>query len=154
MMSAQVSFCNEEGALCLYDVMCVHGIKPDKITYLHAFQARGNVGSVEKGWVIYGDMLWSDCQYDLITGSAIIDMCVKRWVLEDAFKVFNDLPRRDAVSWSAIIAGHASQGSSPQAFHLFTKLQEQGYRPKQVILSSVLTACANIAAIQQGRLIK
>ncbi|MCO5606179.1 hypothetical protein L7F22_060366 [Adiantum nelumboides] len=153
MISAQISFSDEEAALCLYETMCLHGTKPDRITFLHAFKACGNVGYKEKGRIIHGDVLRSSCHCDAIVGSAIIDMYVKCGVLEDATKVFNGLPRRDAVLWGSMIAGHALHGSSLKALDLFASMGEHAHKPNQIILSSVLTACGNIGAIQQGRLI-
>jgi len=73
--------------------------------------------------------------------------------LVDARIVFDEMGKRNIVSWNVMIATYARHGFSAEALLLFYKLQSIGIQPDQFSFASVLPACANLASLEQGRLI-
>ncbi|KAK8971316.1 Pentatricopeptide repeat-containing protein [Platanthera guangdongensis] len=61
------------------------------------------------------------------------------------------MPDRDVVSWSTMIAGYVQTGWFLKAMQLFQKMQLAGVRPNEFTLATILAACANIVALDQGR---
>ncbi|CAK9882736.1 unnamed protein product [Sphagnum jensenii] len=71
--------------------------------------------------------------------------------IEDACKVFNNMPSRDVVTWNAMISGHVKCGQGQKALELFHQMQQKGVQPTPVTLMGVLNACASMFALQEGR---
>jgi pentatricopeptide repeat protein len=46
--------------------------------------------------------------------------------LEDTWRVFNIMPSRDVVAWSAMISGHVNCGQGQKALELVQQLQQEG----------------------------
>ncbi|KAJ7973260.1 Pentatricopeptide repeat-containing protein [Quillaja saponaria] len=72
-------------------------------------------------------------------------------MIEFARELFNDMTERDEISWSAIIDGYIKEGFFKEALEIFHEMQRENIRLRKYILSSVLTACANVGALDQGR---
>ncbi|KAK1317143.1 Pentatricopeptide repeat-containing protein [Acorus calamus] len=64
--------------------------------------------------------------------------------------LFDRMPEdeRDVVSWSAVISGYVSLNRCGDALELFKAMQ---VRPNEATLAVVLSACARLAALEQGR---
>lgn len=50
-----------------------------------------------------------------------------------------------------MIAAYAQNGFSQEALEVFRQMQEAGMHPSSVTFSSVLSSCANLAALEQGK---
>ncbi|KAK9083451.1 hypothetical protein Scep_029922 [Stephania cephalantha] len=71
--------------------------------------------------------------------------------IELAEKLFREMPQRDEISWSAIIDGYIKQGCFKEALIVFHEMQNSGARLRKSVLSSVLAACANVGALDEGK---
>ena len=67
--------------------------------------------------------LLQKCPY---LASSIVCMYAECGDLEKAQQVLLDLPVRDVVSWSSLIAGYAEEGQGHQALECFAKMQREG----------------------------
>lgn len=72
-------------------------------------------------------------------------------MMEDARQVFDDMNEKDEISWSAIVDGYVKGGYFKEALEIFHKMHSEKIRPRKFILSSVLAACANLGALEQGK---
>ncbi|XP_068663844.1 pentatricopeptide repeat-containing protein At5g66520-like [Aristolochia californica] len=71
--------------------------------------------------------------------------------LEMSRKLFDEMPDRNTVSWSAIITAYA-QGHQPnEALFLFEETKRAGVVPNWATIVSVLSACAQLGALEQGK---
>ena len=71
--------------------------------------------------------------------------------VEDSRRLFDEMPQRDEVSWSAMIDGYVQQDCFKEALMVFNEMQRRGIRVRKFVMSSVLAACANVGALDQGR---
>lgn len=71
--------------------------------------------------------------------------------IESARRLFDDMPARSVVSFSAMIAGYVRRGRFKEALGLFLDFQVAGMEPNDSMLMSVLSACANVGALDSGR---
>uniref|UniRef100_A0A9I9DN24 DYW domain-containing protein n=1 Tax=Cucumis melo TaxID=3656 RepID=A0A9I9DN24_CUCME len=69
--------------------------------------------------------------------------------------LFDEMPVKNVVSWSAMIACYAKNGKPYEALELFRDmmLNTHDLVPNSVTMVSVLQACAAFAALEQGKLI-
>ncbi|OAY79006.1 Pentatricopeptide repeat-containing protein [Ananas comosus] len=69
----------------------------------------------------------------------------------DACRVFDEIPRRDLVSWNAMISGYAKASCAAEAVALFAAMAGEGWEPNGVTLVGVLAACGDLGASSLGR---
>ncbi|XP_057825853.2 pentatricopeptide repeat-containing protein At4g02750 [Cryptomeria japonica] len=85
---------------------------------------------------------------DKLVENTLIKMYVKCASLADARKVFDKMSERDVCSWTLMIAAYAKQGPAEEALILFREMQD--VEADQLVFSSVVSACAKLAFIEQG----
>ncbi|CBI19926.3 unnamed protein product, partial [Vitis vinifera] len=72
--------------------------------------------------------------------------------LERARDVFDEMPKRDVVSWNTMISGYVSFGLFDDAFRFFSEMQKAGIRPSGFTYSTliVLSAVSILLPVDQG----
>lgn len=71
--------------------------------------------------------------------------------LEESHEAFEQLERRDIVSWTSMLSGFAEHGSADSALRLFREIQFEKYIPDVTILNVVLTACSDLRSMKLGK---
>lgn len=69
----------------------------------------------------------------------------------EATRVFNQIPDRDSVSWTAMIVGFNQKGCYRNAVRMLVKMIGDGVVPSQYTMTSVLAACAGMEALDVGK---
>ncbi|KAJ9159728.1 hypothetical protein P3X46_025207 [Hevea brasiliensis] len=84
-------------------------------------------------------------------GTALLDVYAKSGLIQDANSVFEGMSERSAVTWSSMMAGYVQNELYEQALVFFTRSQAVGLEYNQFTMSSVICACAGLAAFIEGR---
>jgi pentatricopeptide repeat protein len=84
-------------------------------------------------------------------GIAWWDMYAKCESMEDAWRVFNEMPSRDVVTWNAMLLGLVKSGQGQKALEFFGQMQQEYVQPNSVTFVAVLNACASVVALEEGR---
>ncbi|XP_010101867.2 pentatricopeptide repeat-containing protein At5g48910 [Morus notabilis] len=104
-------------------------------------------GNVEAAKGVFGEMP----SRNVGSWNAMISGFARCGMIETARKFFDEMSERDEISWSAITNGYIKGGYFKEALEVFYLMQREGIGPRKFILSSVLAACANVGALDQGR---
>ncbi|KAK6922695.1 DYW domain [Dillenia turbinata] len=88
---------------------------------------------------------------DIVSGNSMIDGYSECGEMDLAYEIFKQMPAKNIVSWTTMISGYVGAGMYMEALNLFNEMQTLGIEPDKVVLSSVLSACANLGALDQGR---
>uniref|UniRef100_A0A0D9XTK8 Uncharacterized protein n=1 Tax=Leersia perrieri TaxID=77586 RepID=A0A0D9XTK8_9ORYZ len=88
---------------------------------------------------------------DLVLSTAMVYGYAKNGKVEVARSIFNGLPEKDVVSWSAMISGYVESNKPIEALNLFHDMQGNGVRPDEITILSVISACANVGALDKAR---
>ncbi|CAN6481859.1 unnamed protein product [Victoria cruziana] len=88
---------------------------------------------------------------DVVSWTAIVNGYAKSGRIETARALFDEMPEKNAVSWSAMIASYAQLGFANEAIEIFREMQLAGLRPNYAAILSVLCACAQVGALEQGK---
>ncbi|OWM66389.1 hypothetical protein CDL15_Pgr013606 [Punica granatum] len=85
--------------------------------------------------------------------NAVLDMYGKSGKIASSKSVFDLIPWKDVVSWTAMIDAYRVHGCGLQAFALFNEMVESRDRvcPNSVTLLAVLSACGHSGLLEQGR---
>lgn len=105
---------------------------------------------LKMGIQIHGLMLKSRYSADVFMGSALIDMYSKCGFVDSAQKVFDGMRERNVVCWNCLITCYEQNGPASEALEAFVRMMESGFEPNEVTLASVVSACATLAALEQG----
>ncbi|CAM6004795.1 unnamed protein product [Sphagnum balticum] len=95
-----------ENTIKLFQQMQQEGTCPDKFTFVQVLNACANLQALEDGRHAHEQTIQSGCVSDIFVGSSLVHMYVKCGCMEDAMRVFSQMPSRDVVSWTVMIFGH------------------------------------------------
>ncbi|KDP29043.1 hypothetical protein JCGZ_16432 [Jatropha curcas] len=84
-------------------------------------------------------------------GSSLITLYCKCGELDNAYKVFYEMPVRNVVSWTAIISGFAQEWQIDVCLELFSAMRNSTLVPNDFTFTSLLSACTGSGALGQGR---
>ena len=71
--------------------------------------------------------------------------------MEDAWLVFDKMPKRHVISWCSRIAGCFQNGNFDKSVNLFHEMLLDDIKPNYVTLASVLPSCAHLEFVKQGK---
>ncbi|KAH8956695.1 hypothetical protein BDL97_07G055400 [Sphagnum fallax] len=140
-----------EKTMELFKQMQKKGMRPDRFTFLPVLNACAHLRALEEGRQAHELIMQTGCEADVFVGSSLVDMYAKCGHMEDALRVFNKMPSRDVVTWSALILGHVKYGQGQKALELFRQMQQEGVHPDTVTYVGVLNACVSIMALGRGQ---
>ncbi|XP_059064955.1 pentatricopeptide repeat-containing protein At4g02750-like [Cryptomeria japonica] len=112
---------------------------------------------LEQGKTIHVSAIKIGLVSDAFVESAL-DMYAKCRCIEDAqqFLVihvveFDKMPERNVFSWNAMVGGYAQNGHGEEAVRLWRQMQSTSIKMNNVTFVDVLSACASLAVLEQGR---
>lgn len=126
------------------------GVLPDKFTFTSVLRACATLMALAEGKQVHALIVKIETEFNVFVESALVDMYGKCGSVEDARLVFDKMPERNLVSWNAMIAAFAQNGEGEEALNVFRQVQRAGVNQNQYTLSSALSACASLAALQEG----
>ncbi|KAI5326289.1 hypothetical protein L3X38_035363 [Prunus dulcis] len=88
-----------------------------------------------------------------ILATNLIKSCFERGLIKEARKLFDEMPERDVVAWTAMIAGYTSCSHHSHAWALFCEMVRNEMEPNAFTFSSVLKACKGMKALSCGALV-
>ena len=138
-------------ALECYGQMREKGLLPNAVTFTCLLKACSILRLIQTGEEIHGEVLKQGLlEKDCALGSALVDMYMKCGAIGKAERVFEELPVRNVVTWTAMIAGYAQHGFVNKALDCFIGMQDEGICPNVVTYVCILKACGSIRSIQKG----
>ncbi|XP_011075559.1 pentatricopeptide repeat-containing protein At2g03380, mitochondrial [Sesamum indicum] len=85
----------------------------------------------------------------VLTG--LVDMYAKCGEIDTARKVFERIRDRNVVCWTSMIVGYVQNNCAKEALLLFNRMRECLVEGNTYTLGSVVTACARLGALHQGK---
>ncbi|XP_057849489.2 putative pentatricopeptide repeat-containing protein At3g23330 [Cryptomeria japonica] len=139
-----------EKALETYKQMQLAGVKPESTTFASILPACGKMGALEQGIDIHQNIIECGCSSDIEVVNSLIDMYAKCGSVHKAREIFDKMPQRDVVSWTATVAGYAQNGFFNDALELFELMKHSGTHPDHVCFTRVLFACSHAGLVDEG----
>lgn len=104
------------------------------------------------GHQLHGYVFKTGIVLSLSVGNALITLYSRWGRLPESRLVFECLPTRNVVSWTALISGHAKQwGHEEDSLKLFVEmLRGQNSRPNEFTFASIFSSCGTLASSSQG----
>ncbi|KAJ0587318.1 putative tetratricopeptide-like helical domain superfamily, DYW domain-containing protein [Helianthus annuus] len=113
-------------------------------TYADFFHACARHNCISQGQTLHHHMIKTQKERKLITNvyvyNHLINMYAKCGCLDHARKVFDEMPERNVVSWTALISGYAQHERCEDGFGVFSVMLGV-CRPNEFAYASVLSSC-------------
>ncbi|KAM7255821.1 hypothetical protein ACFE04_011562 [Oxalis oulophora] len=88
---------------------------------------------------------------DVITINNMISALFRSHLSSDGETMFDNMLKRDVASWNCIISGLTQNLECKKALFYFQRMRLEGFEPDVMTMVSILSACANIAALINGK---
>ncbi|KAL2514298.1 Pentatricopeptide repeat-containing protein [Forsythia ovata] len=152
MISGLAKLNRENEAVRLFFEMICSGIEPNGYTFVALLTACMRSLNLELGFQVHAFLIktgYLDCTYVV---NALMGLYSKCGCFDFVIELFDDMPKRDVVSWNTVISCMVKEGMYDIAFELFhCMLIIDGFRVDHFTLSSLLAACAGCLAMGEGR---
>ncbi|XP_077236083.1 pentatricopeptide repeat-containing protein At3g12770-like [Tasmannia lanceolata] len=145
---AKNGYANE--AVELFRKMISTSARPDSVTVRSVILASAHVGCLELGRWMEDYISRSEFRYDIFVNTALIDMYAKCGSVISARILFDRIPNKDVVVWSAMIVGYGLHGHGHEAINLFHDMVRAGVEPNDVTFIGLLSACNHSGLIDEG----
>nr|CAD1842171.1 unnamed protein product [Ananas comosus var. bracteatus] len=134
-------------------LMVEDGVEPNSVIITSILPAIGEDSERNLGREIHGFALKKFRDYNKLVFilSGLIDMYSKCGDIVSGRRVFYGSSERNAVSWTALMSGYASNGRLDQALRSIVWMQQEGIRPDIVSIATVLPVCAQLKALKPGK---
>uniref|UniRef100_A0A2P2JBM1 Uncharacterized protein MANES_09G188900 n=1 Tax=Rhizophora mucronata TaxID=61149 RepID=A0A2P2JBM1_RHIMU len=123
----------------------------DRHTLPSVLKSCSGLTALGLGKQIHGCVLVNGFSSDLANSNAVVSMYAKCGDLLMARKVFDEMPVRNVVSWSAMMAGYGMHGKADEVLVLFETMVEEGVRADAVCFTAVLSACSHGRMVDKGK---
>ncbi|XP_073042569.1 pentatricopeptide repeat-containing protein At1g09190-like [Primulina eburnea] len=140
-------------ALGLFCEMLDKGFVPDEVTVVTILPVCARLGEVNIGKWVHSFVQSSGIYQEYVSiGNSLVDFYCKCGDLERALVVFEDMPRKNVVSWNSIISGLALNGKGELGVELFERMtNHNSVSPNDATFVGVLACCVHAGLLQRGR---
>lgn len=140
-------------ALGVFREMVGEGIEVDGVVMVSLLLVCSQLGWPRMGKSVHGWIVRRrfGLRLGLNSGNALVDMYAKCGEFSYAQRVFDRMPARDVISWSALIVGYGFNGRADFAFFLFERMIKEGVRPNSVTFLGVLSACCHNGIVEKAQ---
>lgn len=138
-------------ALSLFVEMYKQRMEFDQATLLAVLNAIAGLEAIIVCKQIHAVVVKSGYQTDDFVLNSLVDSYGKCSQVNDATRVFEECPATDLPSYTSIMTTYAQCGQGEEALKLYLKLLSVDLKPDSFVCSSLLNACANLSAYEQGK---
>ncbi|PKI70831.1 hypothetical protein CRG98_008722 [Punica granatum] len=105
----------------------------------------------EQGKQMHAYTVKVPCGLDISVVNSVLDMYLKCGLLDEAKKLFDEIPSRNVVSWTVMITGYGKHGLGKEAVDLFNRMRFESIEPDGVSYLAVFTACSHSGLIEESQ---
>ncbi|KAL6199656.1 hypothetical protein ACLB2K_029439 [Fragaria x ananassa] len=138
-------------AMEMYDKMTTSGFEPNVVTITTVISSCARLLDLERGREIHKALIKNRVDLDSFVSSALVDMYGKCGCLDMAKEVFEQVPRKNVITWNSMIAAYSVTGDSKSCVGLLRRMIDEGTSPSLITFSSILLACSRSLQLQHGK---
>ncbi|KAK6147425.1 hypothetical protein DH2020_018337 [Rehmannia glutinosa] len=87
---------------------------------------------------------------EIFVGNHVLNFYAKCGCIDSARQVYDEMPHRNLVTWSAMISGYDQSNKPHSALQLFSRMQKY-FRPNEFVFASALSSCSVIKGLNLGQ---
>ncbi|KAK9290459.1 hypothetical protein L1049_008629 [Liquidambar formosana] len=122
----------------------------DSSLYSKILQLCIDTKAQKEGHLIHNQLITYGFASNLYLNTKLIIFYVKLGDVVSARKVFDRMPDRSVVSWTAMVSGYSQNGLSDKALMVFSAMHRAGVKANQFTYGSALRACTRMGCLERG----
>ncbi|XP_010495819.2 PREDICTED: putative pentatricopeptide repeat-containing protein At5g47460 [Camelina sativa] len=126
------------------------GDKPDASPLVHLLRVSGNHGYVSLCQQLHGYVIKHGFVSDTRLSNSLMRFYKTSDSLEDAHKVFDEMPYPDVISWNSLVSGYVQSGRFQEGLSLFLELHRSDVFPNEFSFTAALAACSRLRLLLLG----
>ncbi|KAF9621817.1 hypothetical protein IFM89_028255 [Coptis chinensis] len=141
-------------ALSVFSQMLTSGIKPDNATILSVVSSV-SAASLEEERFIEHIIILAKSAESVSVSKAMLKMYSKLGRVDQARKLFDEIPEKDLATWNSMIVGYSQNQRPAEAIELFQHMQSEckckiGIKPDGITMVSLIDACSQLGTLGLG----
>lgn len=133
------------GSLDLYDpVACSE-------TYALILHNCRKLDKLELGFQVHARLIISGVEFDEFLSSQLLEVYCKIGCIDQARRLFDEMPQRNAFSWTSIMGLYCRLGDYEETIRLFYLMVDEGVRPDHFVFPKVFKACSELKNYKLGK---
>lgn len=126
------------------------GFLPNHFTCPFVLKACSRIFDFQLGVKIHNLVVKLGFDGDVYVNTSLVGLYAKCGDVWDARKMFDEIPEKNVVSWTAMISGYIDSGQFQEAVGLFRRFLEMDLRPDSFTLVRIVSACAELGELKFG----
>lgn len=141
------------GSFGIFRKLIQCGVRPDNYNLPFVIRACRDMAEITSGKIVHGVVVRYGLELNRFVGAALVDMYAKCGEIEDARKMFDDMPSRDLVTWTVMVRAYAECGNPYESLVLFDLMMEGSVVLDKFAMVTVVSACAKLGAMNKATLV-
>ncbi|KAL8500630.1 hypothetical protein ACS0TY_020275 [Phlomoides rotata] len=137
-------------ALQVYNQLRLDSLVPDSFSFSSVLLSCGGLGEIAEGEIVHGLVEKLGTRSNVIVSNGLLSMYFKFNMLDNCWRIFNEMVEKDSVTWNTIICGYFESGWYQESIRLFSEMVRQ-FEPDILTITSVLRACTYAGDLTFGR---
>ncbi|XP_010546123.1 PREDICTED: pentatricopeptide repeat-containing protein At4g33990-like [Tarenaya hassleriana] len=151
MITAYEQTSQPRESIGLFLMMQRNRVFADSVTLISVVSAIAQVGGSSRAKSVHAYAVSSGFVKDASVGNSLIAMYAKCGQTEEARLVFDQMDRKDIISWNSMLSGYVQNGLACEAFTLFNEMLASECKPGSVTALVIVSACTYLRSSQLGR---
>ncbi|CAO2818543.1 unnamed protein product [Amaranthus hypochondriacus] len=127
------------------------GVSLDSLTFSAVMKSTSHLCRRKFGKSLHCCVIKMGFSSDLFANTALVHMYSFCLFIDDARRVFDEMFDRNSVCWNALVSGYVHGRRYSEAFDVFRDMIKDGVELSEVTMVELLSMCANLGALEQGR---
>ncbi|XP_042478762.1 pentatricopeptide repeat-containing protein At5g66520-like [Macadamia integrifolia] len=137
-------------SISIYTRMLNASVSPNHFTFPFLLKSLSDLRYLYQGRSIHAQILKSGHLNDIYIQNSLLNLYASCGDMCTCQQVFYEMPQRDAVSWTVLIAGNRNAGELDEALIAFERMLYSGVSPNRVTMVNALSTCACSGALEMG----
>lgn len=138
-------------AVSLFSEMYNEDIDFNQTTLSTVLKSVASLQAIKACKQIHTVSIKSGIYSDFYVINSLLDTYGKCSHIGEASKIFEERTWEDLVAYTSMITAYSQYGDGEEALKLYLQMQDADIKPDPFVCSSLLNACANLSAYEQGK---
>lgn len=131
-------------ALCFYTQRFSASLRPQNFTFPSLLKACAKLQYSPQGQMLHTQIIKMGFLADVYSATALGDMYMKLHLIDEALKVFDEMPNRNLASMNSAVSGFSKNEYFREALRVVKTGSFEGFKPNSVTIASLMAACESV----------
>ncbi|KAK4740975.1 hypothetical protein SAY87_024563 [Trapa incisa] len=151
LMSGYISNGRPDQALRSIVWMQQEGFKPDVVSIATILPVCSKLRALKHGKELHAYAIKNEFFPNVSLTTSLMVMYSKCGVFDYTFSLFEGMPKRNAISWTAMLDSLQESGNLCEALEMFRSFHLSKHRPDSVAVARILNVCTELKVLKLGK---